>query len=403
VSALDGLRVLDLTRAISGPYCTMLLADMGADVIKVEPPEGDFTRLLKPFVNGESVEFMTLNRNKRSIGINFKRAGARELYLDLVREADIVVENFRPGVVQRLGVDYETSRAVNPRVVYCSISGFGQTGPYRDRPAYDIVSLAIGGPMSLTGEPGGRPMVIGIPIGDLAAGVFAAFGILAAIQERHRTGAGQFVDLAMLDVQVSLLTYLGAWYLNTGEVPQPRGAGNPRLTPYGTMRARDGYFALAVWGEEFWVRLCRVLELDELVADPRFATNTVRSEHRPELMELIEQRLAMRDVADWLEVLEAAGVPCAPINTLDRTLNDPQVLARDMVVTTQHPRAGRVPVIGNPIKLSGDTEPGFKPAPALGEHTDTLLKEVLGYSRERIAALRREGVLVGHSQLEGVP
>jgi CoA:oxalate CoA-transferase len=318
-AALTGIRVLDLTRAIAGPYCTMLLADLGAEVIKLEPPEGDFTRVLPPFLNGESIEYLTLNRNKRSVAVDLQAPGARELFFELFAHVDVVVENFRPDVAERLGVDHVAARAARPSRIYCSISGFGHSGPYRDRPAYDLVVQAMGGGMSLTGEPGGQPVAMGVPIGDLGAGVFGALGILAAVTEPARTGVGAWIDLSMLDVQVSFPSYLAASYLNMSVVPEPRGSGNPRLTPYGVFKGRDGFLVLAVWGEGFWVKLCQALSLAELPPDPRFASNNLRSTNRQALRELIEARLATRSIDESLAELQAAGPAHPSIRWIERS------------------------------------------------------------------------------------
>ncbi|MBI4578599.1 MAG: CoA transferase [Planctomycetes bacterium] len=383
--ALSHVRVLDLSRALSGPYCSMLLADQGADVIKIEAPGGgDVTRHLRPYVNGEGVEFLALNRNKKSIVLDLKSESGRQAFLDLVAVSDVVLENMRPGVVDRLGVGYAAANAVNPRIVYCSISGFGSSGPLRDLPAYDIVVQGMSGTMSLTGEPGRPPVMMGPPMGDLAAGVFAALGITTALTARGQTNRGRYVDISMLDCQISLLAYFGPWYMATGEVPQPRGGGNPRLVPFGVFRARDAYITVGVLGEEPWQRFCKAAELDHLLEDPRFATNELRSEHRAELLPVVERAFLGRDAEDWIRRLRVADIPCGPVNTVDRALATEQVHHRNMVVETHHPVAGAVRVLGNPVKLS-DSPDEFLPAPTYGQHTREILSGLLGYTDEEVA------------------
>ncbi len=390
---LSRVRVLDLSRALAGPYCSMLLADQGADVIKIESPGGDLTRHIGPFVNGESVEFLALHRNKRSVVLDLKSPHDRKAFLDLVAVSDVVLENMRPGVVDRLGVGYEAASAVNPRIVYCSLSGFGSSGPMRDLPAYDIVVQGMGGTMSLTGEVGRPPVMMGPPMGDLAAGIFAAFGISTALVAREQTGRGRYVDVSMLDCQVSLLAVYGAWHLATGEVPQPRGGGNPRVVPFGVFKARDTYITVGVLGDDVWRRFCQAVGLERLLEDARFATNKGRVEHRAEVLAAVEEVLGTRDADDWIARLRAADVPCGPVNTIDRTLREEQVLHREMVVQCDHPVAGPIRLLGNAVKLS-DTHEEFLPAPTHGAHTREVLADVLGYTDaeiEQVLGVERAG------------
>ncbi|MSQ37468.1 MAG: CoA transferase [Chloroflexi bacterium] len=391
--ALSGIRILDLSRILSGPYCTMMLADLGAEVIKIETPDGgDPTRHLRPFVNGEGLEFLAINRNKKGLVLDLKQPAGARVFKELVAISDVVVENFRPGAADRLGLGHTQLSKINPRLVYCAISGFGDSGPLRERSALDAIVQGMGGIMSLTGELGQPPVMVGTPIGDLAAGLFAALGITTALVAREATGRGQFVDIAMLDCQVALLAHFAPWYLATGEVPQPRGGGNPRLAPFGVFRARDSYFTIGVLGEDVWRRFCLCIERPELIADLRFATNAVRHENKTALYAVLGEVLAGEDAAVWLERLAAKDIPCGPINTIDRVVKDPQVIARGMIAETEHPIAGRVGILGNPIKLSGN-EDSYAPSPTYGEHTEEVLRDLLGYDPSTIRGLREAGAL----------
>jgi len=390
---LAGLVVCDLTRALAGPYCTMMLADLGARVIKVETPDGgDDTRGWgPPFLDGESAYFMSINRNKESLTLNLKERAGQEVLWRLLGGSDVLVENFRPGTIGRLGFGYEAVHARLPRLVYCSISGFGQTGPYRERPAYDLIVQGMGGLMAITGEPDGNPMRVGVAVADICAGMFAAYGVLAALRARDRDGLGQWVDAAMLDGQVAWMTYMAANYFATDENPPRVGSAHTNLVPYQPFPTKDGFVTVAVGSEGLWQRLCRVLEAP-LADDPRFATNAARVAHRRELLEALFPMFRRRTTAEWVARLGDAGVPAGPISRISDVMTDPQVLHREMVVEVRHPRAGRMRVNGVPLKFSGTPGAVRTPPPVLGEHTAAVLRE-LGYSDAEAAALRGAGAV----------
>ena len=396
MTLLAGVRVLDLSRMLAGPYGSMLLADMGAEVIKVEEPDGgDPMRAMGPpfLPDGESAYFLSINRNKRSIALDLTRREGRDVFLDLVRAADVVWENFRPGVLEKLGCDYATLAAVNPRLIQCSISAYGGDGPYRDWPAFDLALQAMGGGMSITGEAGNRPVRMGLPMGDLAGGMFGAFAVAGALFRRAQTGEGAHVDLALLDGQVSLLTYVAQYFWTDGRVPGPMGSGHASVVPYQALATRDSHLIVAVFAEKFWAGFCRAVEQPEWERDPRFATNRDRVGHRATLVPMIESLFATRTTDEWLTRLQAEGVPATPILTVDRVLADPQVRARGMVVELEHPAHGRLPTLGTPIKVDGAMTLVPTPPPRLGEHTDAILREVLRYPDSRIDDLRRARVV----------
>jgi crotonobetainyl-CoA:carnitine CoA-transferase CaiB-like acyl-CoA transferase len=382
---LSGIRILDLTWVLAGPYSSLLLGDLGAEIIKIESPElGDKTRELGPSLGAMTAHFAALNRNKRSVALNLKSEGGRQIFYDLAARADALLTNFRPGVLDRLQLDYDHVRAHAPSIVYCALSGYGATGPYRDKPAYDLVVQALSGGMSLTGEPGGLPLRSGVPFGDLTGGTFAGLGLVAALLRRAKTGEGAYIDLSLLDVQVSLLSYVAAYYWANGKVPQPVGSGHPAIVPYGAYRTRDGVLVIAVFGEHFWAGTCEALELPDLGVDPRFVTNDQRVANRNELEPLLRARLAERTTAKWMARLDAHGIPAAPVNTVDQALVDPQVLAREMVREQTHPLVGPLKYLGNPFKTrEPDAGPG-RPAPLLGQDTLDVLSSVLGYSPAEI-------------------
>lgn len=393
---LEDLLVVDLTRALAGPYCTMMLADLGARVIKVESPEGgDDTRGWgPPFVEGESAYFLSVNRNKESVALNLKHPRGREVLHRLLERADVLVENFRPGVMERLGLDYPRLQDRYPHLVYCSISGFGQSGPYREKPAYDLILQGMGGIMGITGEEGGPPVKVGVAVADICAGMFAAFGILAALRVRERTGRGQWVDAALLDGQVAWLTYAAANYFATGENPTRMGSAHPNLCPYQAFKTRDGYLNVAVGSEAIWRRFCEVVD-PSLLEDERFRTNPDRVRHRAQLIPLLEAHFRQRTTREWTRILDAAGVPNGPIYTVEEVFRDPQTLHRQMRVDVDHPRAGRITVTGVPVKFSETPGSVRRPPPLLGRHTRAVLQE-LGYTDEEVEGLRRDGaVLLG--------
>lgn len=391
---LAGITVVDLTRVLSGPFCTMLLADMGARVIKIEQPgKGDDTRAWgPPFVGGESSYFLSINRNKESVTLDLKRAEGRRILESLLGRADVLVENFRPGTLKKLGLAYDDLVERFPRLVYCSISGFGQTGPLRERAGYDAVVQAEGGLMSVTGPADGPAYRLGVAIADLVAGMFAANGIALALFARERTGRGQLVDIGMLDSVAALLTYQAGIYFTTGASPGRMGNRHPTIVPYETFETSDGEVVIAVGNDEQWRKFCVAIGLADLASDPRFATNAGRAATYDELQPMLAARLRDRPARDWLAAIDAAGVPCGSVKSVEEVLTDPQVLARDMVVELEHATIGALRMLGVPVKLS-DTPGRVRTAPPrLGEHTDSVLTE-LGCERSEIAQLRRGGVI----------
>ncbi len=390
---LDGVRVLDLTHFIAGPFGTQYLADLGADVIKIEQPSGgDLGRGAgTDFVEGESVHFWAVNKNKRSVVLDLKSERGLELFHDLVRHADVVFDNFRPGVLERLGADYETLAAINPRIISTSVSAFGQDGPYSDQPGYDLSIQALSGIMSITGEPDGNPVRCGAPIGDLVGGMVGAMGTLAALVERGRTGRGQRVDVALLDSQVALLMYWATIQLTTGHMPERVGAGHPTIVPYGQFATADSHIVVAVFGDHFFRIFCQTLGLDDLAADPRFATNPGRVRHREEVLKPIREVMLTRTSQEWLDLLREAGIPSAPVNDISEALSHPQVQHREMVVEVEHPLAGPIRLLGNPVK-TGSPRSQTLPPPLFGQHTDEVLSDLLGLSADELAELRESGV-----------
>ncbi|MBI4233833.1 MAG: CoA transferase [Chloroflexi bacterium] len=393
---LEGVLVLDLSWILSGPFCTMILGDLGAEVIKVERPGvGDGARGTGPFVDGDSAYFMSINRNKKSVTLNLGVPRGRELFLGLVKKADVVVENFTPGTMKRLGLDYEVLSGVNAALIYCAISGFGQTGPYADRPALDIIVQAMGGVMSITGEPGGPPVRPGTSMGDITAGLFAAIGICSALYERNRSGRGQMLDLSMLDSQVAVLENAFARYFATGEVPRALGTRHPAATPFQAFPTRDGWMVVAIFGGNptHWPLFCAAIGRVELIDDPRFQTSWSRTQHVDILEPIIREAMRQRTTMEWLGELLPQGIPCGPVSSVDQVASDPQVLYRRMFVELPHKRLGTWRYVNTPIKHSRTPGGVRQQPPDLGEHTEEVLSRFLGLSPQEVEAMRREGVV----------
>jgi len=399
---LEGLRVVDMTRALAGPYCTMMLGDLGADVIKVERPgRGDDSRGWgPPFVGepygpypGESAYFIAANRNKRSITVNLKSREGQEIVRRLAGVSDALIENFRTGVLDKMGLGYDDLHAVNPRLVYCSISGYGRTGPCAQRPGYDFIIQAEGGMMGIIGPEEGPPYRVGVPIVDITSGMFAAAGVLAALRARDKTGEGQLVDVSLLDTQVALLANVASNYLVGGAEPRRLGNAHPNIAPYEAFRARDRWFALAAANQRQWAVLCDVIGRPELKDDARFATNGDRVANRPALVEVLGEAFAARDADEWLAALREAGLPCGPINAVPDVFEHPQAKARDLALEAEHPTAGSVRLTGFPYKLSRTPADVHHPPPLLGQHTQEVMTELLGYSAEEVTGLRDREVV----------
>jgi crotonobetainyl-CoA:carnitine CoA-transferase CaiB-like acyl-CoA transferase len=391
---LAGVRILELGQIIAGTYGSQLLSDLGAEVIKIETPEGDLGRIpsVGPY-KGLSALFLTFNRNKKSVVIDLKNEAGRKLFYDLVKVADVVIDNFRPGVLERLKVDYSKLSKLNPRIIQCSVTGFGSEGEYKDYPALDLVIQAISGHMAITGEPARPPARVGIPLADLSGGFFSAQGILAALYDRERTGNGRQVELSMFDAMLNLLSYIGTIWLTKGELPKPQGSAHEYSVPWQAFAASDGYLVVATRQEVFWRKLCEALDAPALAVDPRYKTNPDRLKNRATLVPQLEEIFCTRTVADWLKTLRAAEVPAAPINNLDTAFAEPPVAEREMIVEYDHPEVGKVRLPGNPIKMTGMGKTISNPAPRVGEHTDAVLGSLLQLSADEIASLRKSGAI----------
>ena len=398
MKALHGIRILDLTHMLSGPYAGMILADLGADSIKIEPPgRGEGTRRLlekdpKTSLNGFGPYFMTLNRNKRSVTLDLKTDAGLALFYELIKVSDVVLSNFSAGVTARLQIDFPRLSEINPRIITCTVTGFGETGPDRSRTAFDMVAQAMGGGMSITGQPSSPPTRSGIPIGDLGGGMMAVIGILAALQARQTTGRGQNVDISMLDAQISLLNYMATMYLRSGEIPDKLGNRHFVHVPYDTFACSDGYIIIAVITDNFWVALMDVVDVPELNTEENL-NQPGRWKNQEQINQILNEVFQTGTQADWLEKLQAKRIPCAPVNNFEQALNSPQVLARNMVVDVEHPLGGTAKMPGNPIKLSDTHEDTFSPPPLVGQHTDEILTSLLGKTQTELDLLRDAGVI----------
>lgn len=392
---LSGFRILDLSRVLAGPYCAMMLGDLGAEVIKIERPgTGDDTRAWgPPFTGGESAYYLCANRNKKSITVNLKTAAGQEIIRQLARSSDVLIENYKVGELAALGLGYEHLKLLNPQLVYCSITGYGQNGPDKDLPGYDFIIQGRGGVMSITGETDGEPMKVGVAVVDITAGLFAANAIQAALLARTKTGCGQAIDIALLDSQVAWLANVASSYLVSGQQPKRFANAHPTIVPYQTFCAREGFFCLAVGNDAQWRKLCEVIGRTDWAEEVRFRTNPARVQHREQLISLLQEIFATEELAFWLREIAQAGIPCGPVQRLEQVFADPQVLAREMVWTVDHPTAGDVRLVGSPLKLSDTPVVLSQPPPLLGEHTDEVLMTVLGYAAEQVVRLREQGVV----------
>jgi crotonobetainyl-CoA:carnitine CoA-transferase CaiB-like acyl-CoA transferase len=392
---LEDVKLLDLSHALAGPFCSTLLGDFGAQVVKVEVPDvGDIARTWgPPFYDTETAYFVSLHRNKKSLEIDLKRDAGQELFFRLVEVFDVVLENFRVGTLQKLGIDYEKARARNPGIIYCSVSGFGQSGPYRDRAALDLIVQAESGMISVTGEAGGRGVRAGVSIADMTAGLYAAFGIMSALRVKEKTGQGQYVDVSMLEGQLGLLQGTIGGYLADGVVPEPMGTAYKALLPYQTFQTKTKDLALAVGSDRLWRIFCPTMGLGAMTDDPRFSTNAARVQNRLELIAKLQEVFLTKSYEEWEELLLKHGIPVGAINSIDRVVEHPQVKARGMIVESDHPVAGNVRIVGVPVKLSKTPGSVREPAPLLGQHSDEVLQTYLRMSDTEIAALRQAGVI----------
>jgi crotonobetainyl-CoA:carnitine CoA-transferase CaiB-like acyl-CoA transferase len=430
---LKGIRILDLTRMLTGDYAAMILGDMGAEIIKIEDPDGgDPLRTMPPhFLSGESAYFLSINRNKKSITLNLTKPKGQEVFYQLVSKSDVVFDNFRPGILEKLGADYLSLRKYNPRIIACSISSYGATGPYKDMPGFDLVIQALSGAMSITGEPGRDPVRMGIPMGDLAGSMFAAYSISAALYGREKTGSGCRIDLSLLDCLISLLTYVAQYYFTcsdpakagesigglpvrlpvrctqtgvrlpvqrqtgtqTGELPQLIGSGHMSVVPYRVYKTTDGHLTVAIFVEKFWGKLCEVVGRPEFANDPKYSSTAMRLKNRAEVDKMLEERFATDTTDAWIKKLYEAGIPAAPVNTIDKVFANPQVLERNMKIEINHPKCGKYPMVGNPIKITGAPDCLTNPPPTLGQHTEEILRQILDYKKSDIEQLKKDGII----------
>ncbi len=389
---LSDVKIVDTTAVLAGPFCTMLLGDLGAEVIKIEPIAGDMIRRSPPYINGQSTYYLYGNRNKRSITLNLQKEKGLDILYRLIEDADVFVENYKPSTKHRLKIDYETLKQVNATLIYCSVSGFGQSGPWKDRPGFDQIAQGMSGLMSVTGFPDSVPTRVGVAIGDSIASLFATYGILAALIERQKTGRGQYVDTSLLEGLIAVLGFQAAKYFGNNEAPQPQGNDHASFAPYGAYETRDGYINIAAATEKMWKDLCQVLGLASLVDDDRFNTLEKRVGNKDPLREYLEEKLRLKTTVEWVEILNAAHIACGPIFNLEEVFSNAQVLDREMLAHITHPTYGKIPMIGFPVKSSTDFCQVRQPPPVLGEHTEAVLSD-LGFSAEDIEALRDEGVI----------
>jgi formyl-CoA transferase len=391
---LDGIRVLDLTRVLAGPFCSMILGDMGAEVIKLEEPgKGDDTRSWPPFVSGEATYFMSVNRNKKSITLNLKSADAKKVFLALVKKSDVILENFRPGTMEKLGLGYATLAKVNPKLIYCAVSGFGESGPEGGKAGYDLIIQGESGLMDITGFADGPPLKMGTSIADLVSGMSAAHGVTLALLARAKTKRGQKVEVGMLDTMAALLTYQAGIYWGTGNRPGRRGNAHPSIVPYEVFKASDAYLTLGVANNSLWERTCAAMERPDLTKDPRFATDAARVENRATLVPLLNEILGERSAEEWTKRLDAVGVPAGRIRTVPEVCESEHLKARGMIKKLTHPKAGAITVFGVPIKLHGTPGEVKTPPPTLGQHTDQVLKSLLKLTQAQVRKLRADGAV----------
>lgn len=391
---LDGVRVLDVSRVLAGPYCTMMLADLGAEVIKVEPPWGDETRTWPPFYeNGDSGYYFALNRNKKGIVLDLKQQEGRDIILQLAEKSHVFIENFTPGVVKKLGIDYESISRIRPDIIYCSISGFGQHGPYRNKRAYDPVIQAMGGAMSVTGVKDGEPVKIGIPIGDMGGSLMAVISVLSSLFAREKHGCGDYIDISMLDCQVALLSIMAAEYFASGKVPKRLGLEHPWRVPSKTFRTKDGYITTSATSGTMYAKLCKCLGVEELIDDPRFKTNVSRVENREILYPILEDIMVTKTSSEWEQIFNEAGLPNGVMKDMKEVFSDPHVLEREMLETVEHQEVGALKMIGVPFKFLQSEKLKMTPPPMMGEHTQEVLEGLLGYNQDEIALLKQKDVI----------
>jgi len=392
---LENIRVLDLTRVLAGPFCTMVLSDLGAEIIKIEiPGTGDDSRAFGPFIGSRSLYFLSINRGKKSISLNLKHPKGKEILRDLVKKADIIVENYRPGTMEKLGLGYEDLKLINPGIIYAASSGFGHTGPYSQKPAYDILAQAMGGMMSITGWSGSAPTRVGMSLGDITAALFTAIGVNGALYQREKTGLGQKVDVSMLDSQVAILENALVRFQSEGKNPEPLGNRHPTITPFQAYKAADEYFVIAVGNDSLWQTFCHAIERPDLQADKRFTSNKLRTENIEALNVMLDKVFLCKSAQQWLDLFEQVKLPCAPINSVDKVMSDEQVLARNMIVEVDDSIAGKVKIAGNPIKMTSiSEEPVRGKVPEVGEHNSEVYYELLGYTATDLEQLKQDGVI----------